>query len=191
MNIYYNGKILRNGDFLKVSETQIKPQIVLNVENNSKYYTILLHDPNAIVGDKIHWCVINIINNDINKGLEIHPYQGPAPPPKTGIHNYIFELYEQSDKINPNSIDKSINEYTYSMFKKKLNINLCSPEQNNEYSQNANLVCSGEYAVNNKPLYQIKFISKNSDIRRTVTSKKKGGKRRKKTYKRISKRKFM
>jgi phosphatidylethanolamine-binding protein (PEBP) family uncharacterized protein len=36
-------------------------------------------------------------------GNIIIPYKGPAPPPRTGKHRYIFNLYEQNGEniINP------------------------------------------------------------------------------------------
>ncbi|ODV70460.1 PEBP-like protein [Hyphopichia burtonii NRRL Y-1933] len=36
---------------------------------------------------------------DYTKGKEILSYVGPAPPPKTGKHRYVFLLYKQDPKV--------------------------------------------------------------------------------------------
>lgn len=107
MEVLYNGKILKNNDFLKVSETQIEPEIKLNV-NPNKFYTLICYDPDAVGGTHIHLAKNNITSNDIKTGNTIIPYKGPAPPPKTGIHHYIFNLYEQVGVNNIGSIDKRV-----------------------------------------------------------------------------------
>lgn len=105
MEVLYNNKSIQNGEFLKVAETKKQPKIKLDTEPN-KFYTLIVHDPNAIGGNKIHWAIINIINNDIKNGIDIIPYKGPAPPTNTGIHHYKFELYEQSRYHNIKPIDE-------------------------------------------------------------------------------------
>jgi phosphatidylethanolamine-binding protein (PEBP) family uncharacterized protein len=95
MEVFYNGNILKDGQFLTVSESQIEPEIKLSV-NPSKLYTLFLYDPDAVGGTYIHWTKTNISNNDIKTGNIIIPYKGPAPPPKTGNHRYIFHLYQQN-----------------------------------------------------------------------------------------------
>jgi phosphatidylethanolamine-binding protein (PEBP) family uncharacterized protein len=99
MEIYYNNKKILNDEFIKPSKTQIKPEIKFNL-NSAKYYTLIMYDPDAVVGTFVHWLVTNISKNNINNGKPIFPYKGPAPPPNTGKHRYIFELYEQNVMIN-------------------------------------------------------------------------------------------
>ena len=91
MEVYYNNKLLKDGDFLRVSETQIEPKIKLNMIPND-LYTLILYDPDSVAGTYIHLAIINITNNDIKTGNIIIPYKGPAPPPGTGKHRYIFGL---------------------------------------------------------------------------------------------------
>lgn len=99
MQVIYNDKSIRNNELLNVNETQVKPKIVYHGEN-SKVYTLIMYDPDAINGTHIHWVITNIVGNNISTGTSVIPYKGPAPPPKTGKHRYIFELYEQPDLIN-------------------------------------------------------------------------------------------
>lgn len=94
MEVIYNNKTIKNNEFLKVNKTQVKPEIALNVDI-SKIYLLIMYDPDAFGGTHVHWIVNNINDNDINTGANMIDYKGPAPPPKTGKHRYIFELYEQ------------------------------------------------------------------------------------------------
>ena len=117
MEVFYNSKFVNNNEFLKPSETQIKPQIKYSFENN-KLYTLLMYDPDSVYGNRFHWIVTNIIH-DVKNGEDVLLYTGPAPPPKTGTHRYIFELYEQDGNA-----DVKIEERNISMdiVKKILNI---------------------------------------------------------------------
>lgn len=117
MEVYYNNKLLNNNEFLKPSETQVKPQIKYSFENN-KLYTLLMHDIDAIHGNRFHWIVVNIFDN-IKNGQELLSYVGPAPPPKTGAHHYIFELYEQDGSIDMKLEERNI---PMDVIKQKLNI---------------------------------------------------------------------
>lgn len=94
MEVIYNNKPINNNQFLKVSETQNKPEINLQVDK-TKTYLLIMYDPDATIGTFIHWIVSNIKNNNVNEGIDLITYKGPAPPQKTGKHHYIFELYEQ------------------------------------------------------------------------------------------------
>jgi len=98
LEIFYNNKRIFNNQFLKPSETQLKPTIKFNFELN-KIYTLIMHDPDAIHGNRIHWALINIVNN-INNSITLFDYKGPSPPPGTGKHRYIFEIYEQPEIIH-------------------------------------------------------------------------------------------
>lgn len=143
MEVFYNNKIVNNNELLKPSETQTKPQIKYSFENN-KLYTLLMHDPDSVYGNRLHWIVVNI-SDDIKNGLDLLSYTGPAPPPKTGIHRYIFELYEQDRNIDVSLEERNI---PMEVVKNKLNI--------------------GE------PISVIHFISKNeSGGRRTKTTRSK------------------
>jgi hypothetical protein len=93
MKVNYNNKYITNNEYLKVSETQNKPQIILN--NTSFKKILIMYDPDAYGGTHIHWSVSDIMD-DVDKGNILIPYKGPAPPPKTGKHRYIFELYKQN-----------------------------------------------------------------------------------------------
>lgn len=107
MIIKYNKKIIKNGQFLTPHEASTKPNVTYKV--NSKYlYTLIVHDPDAPAGNHLHWILINIPGANINKGIHVLPYEGPNPPPKSGIHHYIFELFKQTKKVDKSLIFKRI-----------------------------------------------------------------------------------
>lgn len=132
MEVFYNGNMLKNNQFLSVSETQVEPGIKLTT-NPNKLYILILYDPDAVGGIYIHWLKTNVTNNDIKTGNVIIPYKGPAPPPKTGKHRYIFNLYEQNGENKIISIERKVIELRDLKNKLKLD----------------------------DPIYKIKFISEN------------------------------
>ena len=157
MEVFYNNKIVNNNELLKPSETQTKPQIKYSFENN-KLYTLLMHDPDSIYGNRFHWIVANI-SGDVKNGVDLLPYTGPAPPPKTGIHPYIFELYEQDGNIDVNLEERNV---PMDIVKNKLNI--------------------GE------PIYVIHFISKNESGGRRRKTKRNRNQKKIRTRRNRSKR---
>ena len=104
MKILYNDSEIRNAIFLTPSETHVEPKIEYNAKPDA-LYTLIMHDPDAFVGNYLHWMVVNIHGNDINSGDQLLKYKGPAPPKGTGIHRYVFLLFEQAERINTH-IDK-------------------------------------------------------------------------------------
>ena len=122
MEVFYNGKLVKDNDFLRVSETQVEPEIKLNM-NPNKFYTLIIHDPDAVGGTHIHLAKNNITNNDIKTANIILPYYGPAPPPKSGKHHYTFSLHEQKDK----NIIEPINERIIDIDELRKNLKVGSP----------------------------------------------------------------
>jgi hypothetical protein len=104
MDINYKSiKLSKNNIFINIEEANLKPLIILNL-NLNKFYTLLMFDIDAVGGNKIHWLVINIRNNDIYTGNILIEYKGPAPPIGSGIHHYTFVLFEQTEFIKIKNI---------------------------------------------------------------------------------------
>ena len=100
MEIYYKDRFLnKNNIFLTVQESDIKPRIKLNIIPN-KIYTLVMFDPDAVGGNKIHWLITNIIDGNITNGNEIIKYKGPDPPYGSGKHHYVLCLLEQPNIIS-------------------------------------------------------------------------------------------
>jgi phosphatidylethanolamine-binding protein (PEBP) family uncharacterized protein len=84
--------------------TSNQPVVSFTKTDKNSYYTLLLIDPDAVLGNKIHWLIINISAHDNYDCL--FPYLGPHPPRESGIHQYRFLLYKQRNgkmMINKNS----------------------------------------------------------------------------------------
>lgn len=83
------------------------PLNIFNVPAGSQSLSLVMHDPDAVGGDFIHWLVWDILPgtetisvNDVpvgavqgSNGLGNNKYTGPCPPKGTGTHHYIFDLY--------------------------------------------------------------------------------------------------
>lgn len=80
---------------------------IFNVPETAQSLTLILHDPDAVSGDFLHWLVWDIPPgteaisvNDVpvgaiqgKNGGGDNGYTGPCPPKGTGTHHYIFDLY--------------------------------------------------------------------------------------------------
>ena len=164
------GNIKINGQFLTPEQTQLQPSVNYTSSSN-ELYTLILHDPNAATSSKnhIHWLIINIPgsslhNSNINNGDILLPYKGPAPPPNSGIHNYIFELYKQPNRLNESPMNDNDRVITLNYFK--------------QYRDPLNLIVT------------TKFISRNSSDNTTSgKSRKRKRKRKRKINRKTNKRK--
>lgn len=73
-----------------------------------KYYTLCMTDPDApsrqqpTYREWHHWLIVNIPENRISDGEVLSEYIGSGPPPNTGLHRYVFLVYEQPEKIQFN-----------------------------------------------------------------------------------------
>lgn len=105
MKISYPSFVLNSKNIVStIEETAIVPKIELPF---LKLSTLIMHDPDSMKPSWLHFLVINIPNGDISKGDVIVSYAGPTPPPNTGTHHYIFELYEQLKPISLESLSRS------------------------------------------------------------------------------------
>jgi len=87
------------GNELKPTQTQKVPKISFEAAPDT-LYTLVKTDPDApsrekAVGEWHHWFVANIPGNDIAKGDTIYEYIGEGPPQETGLHRYVYLLYQQ------------------------------------------------------------------------------------------------
>lgn len=88
------GQANANGKTLSKQNT-VNPPVVLFSGEDRKLYTLVMSDPDAAAKSWLHWLITNIPGeaNDVMEGQVVMPYTGPNPP--SGIHRYIFTLYEQ------------------------------------------------------------------------------------------------
>lgn len=70
-------------------------------------YTLCLTDPDApsrkqpTFREFKHWLVVNIPGSNINDGKTLAEYIGSGPPVDTGLHRYVFLVYKQPSRIEP------------------------------------------------------------------------------------------
>jgi len=114
MNIEYsNGFIITNknsGLYLSKIAAASEPKIDFgDLLEKGKYYTLIMHDPNAVNDNHnfVHWAIINIQLTNV-QGHPFLEYKGPAPPSGSGIHNYIFTLYLQPDEFKLTNIEEHV-----------------------------------------------------------------------------------
>src|SRR3989338_3483122 len=83
------------------------PLNIMGVPPQAKSLALIMHDPDAVSGDFVHWLVwdipastetiaVNSLPAGAIQGLNSsgkNQYMGPCPPAGTGIHRYMFELY--------------------------------------------------------------------------------------------------
>lgn len=101
--IYPSTSLYKNNLFLSIEESSVEP--IINLNSESKYfYTLLMFDPDAVGGNKIHWLIVNITKNDILIGNTIVNYKGPKPPKDSGKHHYVLSLFRQHKIIDPKNI---------------------------------------------------------------------------------------
>ena len=94
---YSNIKIVsQNEPYQEVNLPQTITQPTVTISpNTTQFSSLIMYDPDSVKGIFIHWLVVNIPKNstNISGGTVIKNYYKPSPPPKTGKHRYIFELY--------------------------------------------------------------------------------------------------
>jgi Raf kinase inhibitor-like YbhB/YbcL family protein len=104
--------VFRAGSPIPVQYTcrgqNINPALnILSVPNGTQSLTLIMHDPDAVSGDFLHWLVWDIppstesipVNSvpvgavQGQNGRGESSYIGPCPPQGTGTHRYIFDFY--------------------------------------------------------------------------------------------------
>jgi hypothetical protein len=94
------------GNELRPAKTVEAPRVRLEGTKKDMYYTLIMADPDApsrANPEKRNWrhYILANIPGDSGKGEDgevIESWQGPGPPEGTGLHRYIFLLYEHEDE---------------------------------------------------------------------------------------------
>uniref|UniRef100_A0A3P9JP17 Phosphatidylethanolamine binding protein 1 n=1 Tax=Oryzias latipes TaxID=8090 RepID=A0A3P9JP17_ORYLA len=72
----------------------------------SKLYTLALTDPDAPsrkdpkFREWHHFLVVNMKGNDVSSGCVLSDYVGSGPPRGTGLHRYVWLVYEQPGSLS-------------------------------------------------------------------------------------------
>ncbi len=89
---------------LQKSQTQSAPTLpnLPSLLQPNTPYLLVLYDPDVPAQAQpgyLHWLIKDITQENPN-GVEVVPYQGPNPPPGSGIHRYIFTVAEQRGNVS-------------------------------------------------------------------------------------------
>lgn len=104
LEVFYGDKNLNFGEELTPTLVKDVPNIKYKHDDN-EFYTLIMIDPDApsrkapIMGEWIHWLVVNIPGEDISKGESLVDYTGARPLHGSGFHRYVFLIYKQTGKI--------------------------------------------------------------------------------------------
>merc|ERR1711973_227957 len=63
---------------------------------------------NPKFGNWLHWVVVNLRNGDVDTGTDVVQYMPPTPPAGSGVHRYVFVVYQQEGKQK--AVDESLKE---------------------------------------------------------------------------------
>jgi len=111
-SIKLTSSAFNNGESIPVQFTckgeNISPPLnIVDAPPDAKSLALIMHDPDAPVGDFLHWLMWDLPANTQSIGAGTVPvgavqgptgfnkneYGGPCPPKGSGTHRYIFELY--------------------------------------------------------------------------------------------------
>lgn len=89
---------------IKLPSIQVRPEPKVRYSvDEKKYFTLVMLDPDFPLRENNkqfwnHYLVTNIPGSKVDQGQVLASWVPPAPPQNTGIHRYIWLLYEQKDK---------------------------------------------------------------------------------------------
>ncbi|CAH0696892.1 unnamed protein product [Spodoptera exigua] len=99
-----SGAEVNGGNVLTPTLVKDLPTLSWNA-NPDFFYTIVNTDPDApsraepVVGEFAHWLVGNVPGDDITAGDQLMQYFGAGPSLGSGLHRYVFLVYEQPTKL--------------------------------------------------------------------------------------------
>lgn len=102
---YPSGVEVNQGNTLTPTQVKDLPKIEWDAKEGT-FYTVCMTDPDApsrkepTYREWHHWLVGNVPGTKIEAGETLSEYVGSGPPPDTGLHRYVFLVYEQNGKIN-------------------------------------------------------------------------------------------
>ncbi|VVC35370.1 Hypothetical protein CINCED_3A006753 [Cinara cedri] len=130
---YPSGVSVDFGNVLTPTQVKDIPTVNWPADSDS-YYTLCMTDPDApnrkehTFREWHHWLVGNIPGKDISKGETLSEYVGSGPPPKSGLHRYVFLAYKQPSKLTfsekrlTNRSDENRAKFSISKFAAKYNL---------------------------------------------------------------------
>lgn len=103
---YGSGVTVNEGNELTPTQVKDEPAKVTWPTKPGVLYTLCMTDPDApsraepTFREVKHWLVVNIPGTDIGSGTIVAEYIGSGPPQGTGLHRYVFLVYQQSAPLD-------------------------------------------------------------------------------------------
>ncbi|CAO1419095.1 unnamed protein product [Diamesa tonsa] len=101
LNVSYTSGVKADlGNVLTPTQVKDQPTIQWEAKENS-FYTLLMTDPDASsraepkFREVRHWLVVNIKGSDVSSGETKFQFVGTGAPKGSGLHRYVFLLFEQ------------------------------------------------------------------------------------------------
>ncbi|XP_013108398.1 putative odorant-binding protein A5 [Stomoxys calcitrans] len=100
-----NGLEVGDNMEVKPADTLSAPNIDWPLVDAEKFYTVYMGCPDAPDpkdprwSESLHWLVVNVPGNQIDKGDEYCPFVGLFPPKNVGFMRYVYLVYEQPNKM--------------------------------------------------------------------------------------------
>lgn len=87
------------GNFLNSLQAREKPSIKYEAKEGV-FYTLMMVDPDIPLKDTDqdawnHYTIVNVPGNNVEQGQVLADWIPPAPPKNTGVHRYIWVVFEQ------------------------------------------------------------------------------------------------
>ncbi|XP_073825762.1 putative odorant-binding protein A5 [Musca autumnalis] len=101
-----NGLLVGDGLEYKPADMASIPHIDWPSVDPNKYYSVYMGSPDAPDtkdprwAESIHWLVLNVPGNQVEKGELYCEYIGPFPPRNSGSMRYVYLVYEQPNKMD-------------------------------------------------------------------------------------------
>jgi phosphatidylethanolamine-binding protein (PEBP) family uncharacterized protein len=95
------------GHTLTTEEAQPEPHAYWTKPPQGIKYTIVCWDPDAKEKSWLHWLVMNCEGVDPTTGKIVVDWVPPTPPKGSGLHRYIFGLFQQTADVAPPEMTSS------------------------------------------------------------------------------------
>ncbi|KAG8456177.1 hypothetical protein GDO86_002102 [Hymenochirus boettgeri] len=109
LKLQYGSLIVEKlGQVVTPTQVQHCPSIEWKGMDRNKLYTVVFTDPDVPsrkdrhLGEWHHYLVVNVKGNDLSTGCVLTAYVGCAPGKGTGLHRYIWLVYEQPGPLTCN-----------------------------------------------------------------------------------------
>jgi len=87
------------GNSINVAESKPEPHVFWKVVSPQILYTIICWDPDAAQKSWLHWLIANCSNGSTDDGVVVVDWTPPSPPKGSGLHRYIFGLFQQAGQL--------------------------------------------------------------------------------------------